>query len=134
MQTRSFRLEDDEYNFLKDCLDWHRAQKTLVKVGATPHIPNLFATQQTQTEHYANSSDMDNPYIYKAPDCSGIPPIVVEVIDGGAYPDQCECTKEEQAILYNPEFQALYKVYKATKDENKKKEIRANLLEIAVKK
>lgn len=120
MQIKSFRLEENEHEFLKKCLDWFRAQQTLVNVGAIPCIPNIFASQSQPLIMTHNT--------LKTHDFSDIPPIVEEVIDGGAYPDECECTKEESAILYNKQWQTLFKVYKNIKDERKRAEIKENLL------
>jgi hypothetical protein len=123
-QNRTFRIEDDEYNFLRNCLDWYKAQKLLLKVGAIPCIPNLFVAS-AQTPTYGGIT------FHESEDTSVIPPIVIEVIDGAAYPDQCECTQEESAILYNKAWQTLFKVYKTIKDDAKRAEARQTLMDKA---
>lgn len=123
-QNRTFRIEDDEYDFLRNCLDWYKAQKLLIKVGVIPRIPNIFATSASNVIQPTTIS-------HNTADASVIPPVVIEVIDGGAYPDQCECTHEENAILYNKAWQTLFKAYKTIKDEAKRAEARQTLMDKA---
>jgi len=46
-----------------------------------------------------------------------LPTFVQDVLDGGAYPEQYECSIEEQKILYNQRFLELFQQYRTAKSQ-----------------
>lgn len=56
-----------------------------------------------------------------------LPDFVEEVLNGGAYPEPYDCTKEESKILHNPSFLNLYQKYRTTPTQQGKNKLRIEI-------
>lgn len=81
-----------------------RKNKMQITNEQTPYKPT-----KTFTEAKIESEKAAPAYV--------LPNFVLEVINGGSYPEKYECSMEEQKILYNQKFLELFQQYRTAKSQ-----------------
>ena len=114
------------------------AQRLNQEQGARPYIKSVPQTpsQTTNNPVYATTQEprelhlsTDGVNMLKMPK---LPPFLLEVMNGGTFPQPEDLTKAEQAILYDNQINTLVNLYRQTKNQDLAQHIRERLDELGV--
>ena len=127
--TTSIVFKDEkERDYIKRLIEVRRNLQSLVDNGALKALPDMI---QLAMASLAVAQNQESTTITTmVTDESELPPFVEEVLAGGSYPNQEDCTHEEAIILYDKTFQSLFRAYMLTRDEKQRASVKQQLSEV----
>ena len=118
---------EQERDYIKRLIKVRRNLIGLVENGALTAVPDMIELAMSAIQGNHKQQNVSPSGIVSGGTVD-LPSFVEDVLNGGTYPNQEDCTQEERAVLYDAKFKVLFKAYTQAKDDKVRLNLRETIL------